>query len=131
RGVTVGVERVEIRAVGPRGEHAGGERDTAVRLTDAPTMEKAEAACVRGKEQVVEPVTGPGPGGAVVGDFCGFGEGHDDVGLAGLEADAPDARVLRDLHTGIAIGDSGVAVAWAPIVQAAEIGGERPLAVGT
>src|SRR6476646_4968413 len=103
RGVAVGVERVKVRAVGPRGEHAGGEGHGAIRLADAPAMEEAEAGCVRGKEQVVEPVAGAGPGGAVVGDFCSFGEGDDQAGLAGLEADAPDARVLGDLDVGIAI----------------------------
>jgi hypothetical protein len=93
-------------------------------------MQEAEPGAVGGEQQMIKPVAGARPVTALVRNFGGLRERNDQTVFAGFETQPPDARILGDLDLGVGIGDAGVAVAGTPIVQAAEVGSERPFAVG-
>jgi hypothetical protein len=108
-------------------------------------VEEGEARTVGVVEQVVEPVLGAAHVLIRIGESGDAGEAEQQIALAGAEVHAPEARIPGFEDVCIRVGQAGVAIPWAGIVQAAEIGvnggaavrresidgvGERALAAG-
>lgn len=60
-----------------------------------------------------------------------MGHGEDELFFAGFEVDAPEAGVGGGEDVFVGVGDAVVTVAGTGVVEAAEVGGDAPFAIGT
>ena len=127
RGAPVGIEDIGPATIGIGCKHPGAKSPLA--FLAPPAVQEDKPPSAGRHQQVVEIMFDPAKIRVRVRYRGRLRDGQDQLALPGHQIDAPDAGILRREHAAVGVGDARIAVSGTRVVNAPEVGRDRPLAV--